>query len=97
MHIDRQSAMKSGKTQIHTVVDRFLPRFLDEKKTGLVPYSKRSLYPMEKLFSATQVRRRKRGKLTEIFRRYGTPKPERTASQLQEYAKAVLSTPAEYI
>ena len=52
---------------------------------------------MEKRFSAPQIRRRKRGKLTEILRRYGTPKPERTASQLQEYAKGVLFTPDEYI
>jgi transposase len=85
------------RNQIHTVVDQLFPGFLDEKKTGLVPFSKSSLYLMEKRFSAPQIRRRKRGKLTEILRRHGTPKPERTASKLQEYAKGVLFTPDEYI
>jgi len=85
------------RNQIHTVVDRLFPGFLDEKKSGLVPFSKSSLYLMEKRFSAAQIRRRKRGKLTEILRRYGTQNPERAASRLQEYAKAVLIPPNEYI
>jgi transposase len=52
---------------------------------------------MENRFSARQIARRKTEKLTEILRRYGTSKPEHTAAKLQEYAKAVLITPDEYM
>jgi hypothetical protein len=52
---------------------------------------------MENRFSARQIRRRKRDKLIEILRRYGTSKPELTAAKLQEYAKGVLITLDEYV
>jgi transposase len=85
------------RNQIHTVVDRLFPGFLDDKKSGIVPFTNSSLYLMENRFSAPQIARRKRDKLTGILRRYSTSKPERTAVQLQEYAKTVLITPDDYI
>jgi transposase len=85
------------RNQIHTVVDRLFPGFLDEKKSGIVPFTNSSLYLMENRFSAPQIARRKRVKLTEILRRYSTSKPEQTACQLQEYAKTVLITSDDYI
>jgi hypothetical protein len=83
--------------QIHTVVDRLLPGFLDEKKTGIAPFSKSSLYLMKDRFSEGRIHRRKTDKLTEILRQYGTQNHERAASELKEYAKAVLIQPNEYI
>ena len=85
------------RNQMHTVVDRLFPGFLNETKSGILSFTNSSLYLMEKRFSAKQIRRRKREKLIEILRRHGTSKPERTAAKLQEYAKAVLITPDEYI
>jgi transposase len=85
------------RNQIHTVVDRLFPGFLDEKKSGIVPFTNSSLYLMENRFSARQIRRRKREKLIGILRRYGTSEPEKTAAKLQEHAKGVLITPDEYI
>ena len=85
------------KNRIHSVVDRLFPGFLDEKKSGICPFSKTSLYLMEDRFSPHQIRRRKRQKLVEILHRYGTTKPESTAAKLQEYAARVLNTPDEYI
>jgi transposase len=85
------------RNQMHTVVDRLFPGFLNEAKSGILPFTNSSLYLMEKRFSAKQIRRRKREKLIEILRRHGTSKPQRTAAKLQEYAKAVLITPDEYI
>ena len=85
------------RNQIHTVVDRLFPGFLDERKSGIVPFTNSSLYLMENRFSAPQIRRRKRDKLIEILRRHGTSKPEMTAAKLQEYAKGVLITPDEYV
>ncbi|UCG65646.1 MAG: transposase [Deltaproteobacteria bacterium] len=85
------------RNRIHTVVDRLFPGFLDERKTGIVPFTNSSLYLMEERFSARQIRRRKREKLIEILRRHGTSKPEWTADKLQQYAKEVLIPPDEYI
>jgi transposase len=83
--------------RIHTVVDRLFPGFLDEKKSGILPFSESSLYLMEDRFSPVQIGRRKRQKLIEILRRYRTNKPESAAAKLQEYASRVLNTPVEYI
>jgi hypothetical protein len=72
------------RNQVHTVVDRLFPGFLDEKKSGIVPFTNSSLYLMETRFSAPQMARRKKDKLIEILRRYSTSKPEQTAAQLQD-------------
>jgi len=85
------------KNRMHTVVDRLFPGFLDEKKSGILSFSESSLYLMEDRFSPRQIRRRKRQKLIEILKRYGTAKPESIASKLQEYAARVLNTPNEYV
>ncbi len=85
------------RNRIHGVVDRLFPDFLDERKTGIVPFTTSSLYLMEDRFSARQFRRRKPQKLIEILRRFGTKEPETTALKFQQYAKQVLNTPVEYI
>ena len=85
------------RNRTHTVVDRLFPGFLDERKTGIVPFTSSSLYLMEDRFSPKQIRRRKREKLIEILKRFGTSKAEKTADKLQQYAAQVLHTPVEYI
>lgn len=85
------------RNRIHAIVDRLFPGFLDEKKSGITPFSKSSLYLMETRFSATQIRRRRRKPLVESLRRLGTPKPENAAAKLQVYAQQVLHTPEEYV
>ena len=91
-------AMKTEvSNRIHTVVDRLFPGFLDERKSGICPFTRSSLYLMENRFSARQIRRRKRPKLIEGLRRYGTSKPEKTAAKLHQYAVQVLKTSDEYV
>lgn len=85
------------QNQIHTIVDRLFPGFLDDKKSGITPFTKSSLYLMENRFSAPQIRRRKREKLIEILKRHGAHQPDQRAAQLQGYAQKVLFTPDEYI
>ena len=85
------------KNRMHAVVDRLFPGFLEEKKSGICPFSRASLYLMEDRFSPHQIRRRKQHKLIEILHRYGTKKPEDTAKKLQNYGNSVLNTPKEYI
>ncbi len=85
------------RNQIHTVVDRLFPGFLNEKNTGIVPFSNSSLFLMKDRFSAPQIRRRRRSKLIEILKRYGTSHPEATAAKLQGYACKVLKAPKQYV
>nr|CBX29317.1 hypothetical protein N47_J02980 [uncultured Desulfobacterium sp.] len=85
------------KNRIHTVADQIFPGFLDEKNTGISPFSNSSLYLMADRFSPAQIRRRKRRKLIETLRKYGTVKPEVGADKLQLYAAHVLNTPTEYL
>ena len=85
------------KNRVHGIVDRLFPGFLNESKCGIVPFTQSSLYLMENRFSPKQVRRRKREKLIEILKRFGTSKAEETAFKLQQYASQVLHAPVDYV
>ena len=78
------------RNRIHSIVDRLFPGFLDESKSGILPFSNSCLWLMQDRFSAPQIRRRKRTALIEALRRQGTNKPERAAGMLQTYASQVL-------
>jgi transposase len=84
------------RNRIHTIVDRLFPGFLNEKKSGVKPFSNSSLYLMQERFSAPQIRRRQRGALIRNLEKRGTKKAEQVAAKLQEYASQVLTTPGEY-
>ena len=85
------------KNRVHGIVDELFPGFLNEKNTGIVPFTQTSLYLMEDRFSPKQVCRRRRQKLIEILKRSGTSKAEETAAKLQQYATTVLHAPNEYV
>ena len=85
------------KNRVHGIVDELFPGFLKEKNTGIVPFTQSSLYLMEDRFSPKQIRRRRRQKLSEILKRFGTAKAEKTAAKLQHYAAKVLHAPVEYV
>jgi transposase len=84
------------RNRIHTIVDRLFPGFLDEKKSGIVPFSRNSLYLMQDRFSAPQIRRRRHSTLARNLKKRGGKKAEQVASKLQQYAAQVLTTPDEY-
>jgi transposase len=85
------------KNRTHGIVDRLFPGFLNENKSGIIPFTQSSLYLMGNRFSPKQIRRRRRQKLIEILKRFGTSKAQETALKLQQYAAKVLHTPDEYI
>ena len=85
------------KNRTHGIVDRLFPGFLNENKSGIVPFTQSSLYLMDYRFSPKQVRRRRRQKLIEVLKRFGTSKAQETAFKLQQYSATVLHTPDEYI
>jgi hypothetical protein len=78
------------RNRIHTIVDRLFPGFLNEKKSGILPFSNSSLYLMQERFSAPQIRRRQRSALIRNLEKRGTKKAEQVAAKLQEYASQVL-------
>lgn len=84
------------RNRIHTIVDRLFPGFLNEKKSGIVPFSSGSLYLMQERFSSQQIRRRRRQTLIRNLKKQGTKKAEEVAAKLQQYAASVLTTPDEY-
>ena len=85
------------KNRVHAIVDELFPGFLNEKNTGIIPFTQTSLYLMQDRFSPKQIRRRRRQKLIEILKRLGTSKAEYTAAKLQQYAAKVLHVPVEYV
>jgi len=89
--------MKTGvSNRIHTVINRLFPGFLNEKKSGIQPFSKSSLYLMSDRFSAQQICRRRRPTLIKHLRRFGTKDTANVATKLQVYAKQVLTPLEEY-
>ena len=84
------------RNRIHTIVDRLFPGFLNEKKSGIVPFSNSSLHLMQTRFSAPQIRRRQRPALIRNLEKRGTKKVDQVAAKLQQYASQVLTTPDEY-
>lgn len=96
-HRKKMVKMKTEvRNRIHTIVDRLFPGFLNEKKSGILPFSNSSLYLMQERFSAPQIRRRQRKALSRNLEKRGTKKAEQVAAKLQEYASQVLTTPDEY-
>jgi transposase len=85
------------KNRVHGIVDELFPGFLNEKNSGIVPFTQSSLYLMEDRFSPKQIRRRRRQSLIEILKRLGTSKAEKTAVKLQQFADKVLHSPVEYV
>lgn len=85
------------KNRIQTIVDRIFPGFLDEKKSGVFPFSKASILLMQDRFSVPQIQRRRRSTLTKILTRQAVQHPDRCAEKLQQYAAQVLKPPEKHI
>ena len=85
------------KNRVHVVVDEIFPGFLNEKKSGIMPFRRISLYLMENRFSPKQIRRRRRQTLIELLQRLGASNAEKTAAKLQRYAAKVLNAPLMHV
>jgi transposase len=85
------------KNRIHTFVDRTFPGFLNEKNSGILPFSKGSLMLMADRFSAHQILRRRRSTLIKLLTREAVNHPNRCAEKLQQYAAQVLRPPESHL
>lgn len=85
------------RNQIHTIVDRLFPGFLDENKSGVAAFSNGCLSLMQERFSAQQIHRQKPSTLIRILKNNKMPKAEWVAEKLQQYASQALSAPDQDI
>jgi len=85
------------KNRIHAVVDQLFPGFLNEKRSGIMPFSKSSLYLMSNRFSAHQMTRRQLNPLTKALKRFGTQNPGRATLKLKSYAAKAFSAPQPHM
>jgi len=83
--------------RIHGLVDQLFPGFLEEKHSGIDPFSEGCLGLLERRFSALEIRRRKITSLVHGLQRCGTPDPEGRAKTLQAYAGKTFCAPNVYV
>jgi transposase len=86
-----------SKNRIHTIVDRIFPGFLNEKKSGIPPFSAGSLALMQNRFSINQIHRRRRSSLAKFLARHLVHHSDHCAEKLQSYASQVLQPPANRV
>ena len=86
-------SLTASKNQIHSLADRLFPGFLDEKKSGVLPFGDASLDLMEAGFSAPAVARRRSAGLVTLLCRggCGETKAREKAAQLLECARSALA------
>ena len=89
--------MTGVKRRIHFIVDQIFPGFLDEKKSGIFPFSRGSLALMCNRFSVHQIRRRNRSTLSRFLARNLVHHADHCAEHLQKYTSQVLQPPEKYI
>jgi transposase len=83
------------RNRIHQIVDQLFPGFLDEKLSGIPPFSDASLYIMQDRFSPALLLRRQDKALLRQLRTTGLQGAEKAIRQLKVYARKVLTHPPE--
>jgi transposase len=81
--------------RIHGLVDRVFPGFLDERKSGIPPFSESSLKLMQDRFSPEHLRRRALKTLVRDLESLGVPEAAARAERLRALAESVLACPDE--
>ena len=95
---DRDQLVRSAtatSNRIHTYVDRLLPGFLSEAKSGLTPLCEASLDLMSERFSPAEIRGRRRQVLGQWLARRGVSEPHAVAAKLKDLAQDPLSPAPE--
>lgn len=93
-HRSQQVQMRTATgNRIHQLVDQLFPGFLDEKLSGIPPFSEASLYLMEDRFSPRQIARRQDKALLRQLKARGLQHPEAAMAKLKVHARQVLEHP----
>lgn len=80
--------------RIHHLVDQLLPGFLDDKQSGLTPFTDASLFLMAQGLSPRQILARKSDVLAEKLRLFMVQNTEQKVKRLKELARSALPPPA---
>ncbi len=81
--------------RIHQIVDQLFPGFLDEKLSGIPPFSEASLYLMQDRFSPVLLLKRQDKALLRQLKATGLEHAEKALGKLKAYARQVLAHPPE--
>jgi transposase len=81
--------------RIHQIVDQLFPGFLDEKLSGIPPFSEASLWLMQDRFSPAQIASRQDKALLRQLKSKGLQHAEAAIGKLKGYARKVLAHPPE--
>jgi transposase len=81
--------------RIHQIVDQLFPGFLDEKLSGISPFSEACLYLMQDRFSPVLLLKRQDKALLRQLKATGLQHAEQALRKLKEYARQVLAHPPE--
>ena len=85
------------KHRMHRLVDQLFPGFLDDKKSGILPFGQAGLWLMSRKFSAGQLRRRSNKTLLNKLAEFGLRKPNESVEKLKTLARSVLPPPEEIV
>jgi len=86
-------AETASALRIHHLVDQLMPGFLDEKQSGLYPFSDASLWLMSDRFSPQQLRARKDASLAEKLSVFMLQNVAGKVEKLKQLACSVLPPP----
>jgi transposase len=93
-----RSALVRARTasayRIHHLVDQLLPGFLDEKQSGLTPFSKPCLWVMSQNFSSRQILSRKSDVMAEKLRLFMVREAQEKVTRIKALARSALPPPA---
>lgn len=95
-HRRAQVGLKTATSnRVHQIVDQLFPGFLDERSSGIPPFSEASLYLMEDRFSPAQISARQDKALLRQLKAKGLQNAEAAIGKLKAYARQVLAHPPE--
>lgn len=87
-------ARTASAYRLHHLVNQLLPGFLDEKQSGLTPFSKPCLWVMSQKFSPKQILNRKGDIMAEKLRLFMVRNPQDKVARIKALAAAALPPPA---
>lgn len=86
-------ARTASAYRVHHLVDQLLPGFLDEKQSGLTPFSKPSLWVMSQSFAPKPLLARKSDVMAEKLGLFMVQNAEEKVATLKTLARSVLPPP----
>jgi len=95
-HRKAQVRLKTATSnRIHQIVDQLFPGFLDERSSGIPPFSEASLYLMQDRFSPALIAARQDKALLRQLKGCGLQQAEAAIGKLKVHARQVLAHPPE--